>query len=171
MQRSPSSVSRFVLTGALMILGLADSRIAIGDWIRDTDHWSLQPVKAMAPPAIEDDWIRGPLVGLAPDGSILDVGCGAGRIAIPLTRYLSQHGRYVGFDVISDAIEWCRANITSRCRNFEFHHLDRRTKRFNLDLRSISNRSWREIRRESRKCILLCSNCHKEEHNPDAALV
>ena len=49
-----SSISRFVLTGALIILGLSDNRIAVADW-------SLQPVKAMAPPAIEDDWIRGPV--------------------------------------------------------------------------------------------------------------
>lgn len=44
-----------------MILGLADGRIAFADGILGTDHWSLKPVKALAPPAIEDDWIRGPV--------------------------------------------------------------------------------------------------------------
>ena len=48
----------------------------------------------------------------------------------------------------------------------EFHHADPETKAFSLDLRSLSNRSWQAIVVEARKCELLCSNCHKELHNP-----
>jgi len=48
----------------------------------------------------------------------------------------------------------------------EFHHRRRATKQFQLDLRSLSNRSWRQIVLEAQKCQLLCSNCHKEIHNP-----
>jgi hypothetical protein len=57
-------------------------------------------------------------------------------------------------------------------RNFaalEFHHLDPSTKAFNLDLRSLSNRAWERIVQESEKCELVCSNCHKEIHNPEAS--
>ena len=48
----------------------------------------------------------------------------------------------------------------------EFHHTDPETKEFSLDLRSLSNRSWQAVIAEARKCELLCSNCHKEIHNP-----
>jgi len=55
-------------------------------------------------------------------------------------------------------------------RNFaalEFHHTDPATKNFQLDLRSLSNRKWLSILAEMEKCVLLCSNCHTERHNPD----
>ncbi len=48
-----------------------------------------------------------------------------------------------------------------------WHHLDPRDKRFNLDLRVMSNRSQAEITLEVRKCILLCANCHAETHFPE----
>ena len=48
----------------------------------------------------------------------------------------------------------------------EFHHRERPLKTFNLDLRSLSNRKWAQLLRELEKCDLLCSNCHKELHNP-----
>jgi hypothetical protein len=52
----------------------------------------------------------------------------------------------------------------------EFHHLDPETKSFQLDLRSLSNRKWRAITEEAKKCILLCSNCHAELHNPECLM-
>ncbi len=57
---------------------------------------------------------------LKPEHSVLDVGCGIGRMAIPLTGYLSQEGSYKGFDIVPDGIEWCQQNITSKYPNFEF---------------------------------------------------
>jgi hypothetical protein len=44
----------------------------------------------------------------------------------------------------------------------EFHHLNPRTK--DRVLRSIANASWKKTNREIKKCILLCSNCHRERH-------
>jgi hypothetical protein len=52
----------------------------------------------------------------------------------------------------------------------EFHHIDSKSKSFQLDLRSLSNRKWSVVLEEAEKCILLCSNCHAELHNPDCAL-
>lgn len=57
---------------------------------------------------------------VGPDARMLDIGCGVGRVAIPLTRYLSSVGRYDGFDVSRGAIRWCVRNITSRYPNFRF---------------------------------------------------
>ena len=47
-----------------------------------------------------------------------------------------------------------------------WHHLDPALKLFNLDIRSLSNRSDRAVQAEVAKCILLCSNCHAETHFP-----
>lgn len=47
-----------------------------------------------------------------------------------------------------------------------WHHEDPGKKEFQLDLRSLSNRSERDIRRELGKCVLLCANCHAEIHSP-----
>jgi hypothetical protein len=52
----------------------------------------------------------------------------------------------------------------------QFHHSEPINKLFSLDLRSLSNRKWDVILEEVKKCQLLCSNCHAEEHNPDCFL-
>lgn len=61
---------------------------------------------------------------LARDDRVLDVGCGSGRLAIPLTRHLAQGGSYDGIDVMAAAIRWCRRNISPRFDHFQFHHID-----------------------------------------------
>lgn len=61
---------------------------------------------------------------LRPDEKVLEVGCGVGRMAIPLTSYLDKSGSYEGFDIAQAEIEWCRKNITPRFANFNFHHSD-----------------------------------------------
>jgi predicted HNH restriction endonuclease len=45
----------------------------------------------------------------------------------------------------------------------EFHHLDTNKKDFGLSVRGLT-RSWERIKKELDKCILVCSNCHKEIH-------
>jgi SAM-dependent methyltransferase len=52
------------------------------------------------------------LGGLRPSDRVLDIGCGIGRMARPLTRVLDPDagGRYDGFDVNPDGIAWCRAH-------------------------------------------------------------
>src|SRR5688500_2548525 len=64
------------------------------------------------------------LCELKPHDAVLDIGSGSGRIAVPLTRYMSHEGMYRGFDVSVEGIKWCRENITSRFRNFEFEAAD-----------------------------------------------
>jgi SAM-dependent methyltransferase len=61
---------------------------------------------------------------LKPSDSFLDVGCGSGRMAIPLTTYLDNDARYEGFDISRECITWCKENITSRHPNFHFCHVD-----------------------------------------------
>lgn len=49
----------------------------------------------------------------------------------------------------------------------EFHHIDPSQKSFPLDSRRLSNFSMDKLIEESKKCILLCSNCHRELHHPN----
>jgi hypothetical protein len=46
----------------------------------------------------------------------------------------------------------------------EFHHLDSKTKLFNISSSQVKKRSQEELFREIDKCILLCANCHRELH-------
>ena len=68
---------------------------------------------------------------LAPGGAVLDIGCGPGRVAAPLARYLSTEGRYEGFDVMPRSIRWCRRAISSRHPNFRFQLADLRNAQYN----------------------------------------
>jgi SAM-dependent methyltransferase len=64
------------------------------------------------------------LANLRPNDRILDVGCGIGRMAIPLTEYVSAEGEYWGFDIVKKGIAWCRSRISPRFGNFHFLHSD-----------------------------------------------
>jgi SAM-dependent methyltransferase len=68
---------------------------------------------------------------LEPHEHVLDVGCGNGRIAIPLTQHLSPKGRYEGFDIQRNRIEWCSTHITPRFPNFRFQVANIHDERFN----------------------------------------
>jgi SAM-dependent methyltransferase len=57
---------------------------------------------------------------LNPGDSILDVGCGCGRIATALTQYVDGKGRYVGIDIVPGLIDFARNFITPRYPHFKF---------------------------------------------------
>ena len=62
------------------------------------------------------------LGGLRPDHKVLEIGCGVGRMALPLTQYLDSS--YDGIDIVLDGIRWCASTITPAYPEFRFHHLD-----------------------------------------------
>ena len=45
----------------------------------------------------------------------------------------------------------------------DFHHLDESQKDFSISDRNIPT-DWEQIKKELEKCILVCSNCHREIH-------
>jgi SAM-dependent methyltransferase len=57
-------------------------------------------------------------------GKVLDVGCGIGRVALPLTQWLDDSGEYLGFDVVESGIRWCNEYIAGKYPNFRFLHLN-----------------------------------------------
>lgn len=54
----------------------------------------------------------------------------------------------------------CGYNKCSRA--LEFHHLDPNEKDFGIS--TILTRNVASLKAEVNKCILLCANCHAEEH-------
>jgi transposase len=58
----------------------------------------------------------------------------------------------------------CIVCYYNRCiRAFDFHHLDPSKKDFNIS--NNCNMSWDRVKIELDKCILVCSNCHREIHD------
>jgi len=52
----------------------------------------------------------------------------------------------------------------SRCEEtLEFHHIDTTRKEFSISSRGYT-RSWKKVKEELEKCILVCANCHHEFH-------
>jgi SAM-dependent methyltransferase len=68
---------------------------------------------------------------LKPESAILDVGCGIGVMAAPLTSFLNSRGSYFGFDIVRAGIKWSQKNISARFPNFTFHHVDVYNKHYN----------------------------------------
>jgi len=70
--------------------------------------------------------------GLQPDQRVLDIGCGIGRVAIPLTGVLTEQGSYEGFDVVQEGIDWCRKKIIPRYPHFNFQYIPLKNDLYNL---------------------------------------
>lgn len=49
---------------------------------------------------------------------------------------------------------------------FDFHHKNPYEKNFEIKIQNIKSKSDEEILEEAMKCMLLCSNCHRELHSP-----
>ncbi|WP_428231677.1 class I SAM-dependent methyltransferase [Flavobacterium sp.] len=60
---------------------------------------------------------------IKPEDAVLDIGCGIGRVAIPLTQYLTKSGSYEGFDVVKKGISWCEEHIAKGFLNFRFQYI------------------------------------------------
>ena len=71
------------------------------------------------------------LCALKPNEDVLDVGCGCGKQAAPLVKYLGKSSTYEGFDIVGSMIEWCRKNISSKYPNFHFQLADVFNKQYN----------------------------------------
>ncbi|WJH39062.1 class I SAM-dependent methyltransferase [Aliirhizobium terrae] len=70
--------------------------------------------------------------GLTPNHAVLEIGCGIGRDAIPLSEYLTT-GSYTGVDIIWRSIAWCQDNIGAKNENFHFIHYDVEDQLHNAD--------------------------------------
>ena len=69
--------------------------------------------------------------GLNPTDRILDIGCGCGRMAIPLLTYLKDPGEYWGFDIVQPAVQWAQERISPTFPKFHFHAIDVHNRLYN----------------------------------------
>jgi hypothetical protein len=49
---------------------------------------------------------------------------------------------------------------------FHFHHRDPKQKLFNIG-NQLTNKSWKRIVTEAKKCDMICANCHEMEHSDE----
>ena len=65
-----------------------------------------------------------------PEGVLIDVGCGYGRMAYGLLRSGNKRP-YIGIDILKKQIAWLRANFSSVAPSYEFRHFDVKNGRYN----------------------------------------
>jgi SAM-dependent methyltransferase len=70
------------------------------------------------------------VASLRPGESVLDAGCGLGRMAFALAHYLGRDGRYEGFDISDAFIDDARKRFGS-LPNFTFRKVDVYNKHYN----------------------------------------
>jgi SAM-dependent methyltransferase len=111
------------------ILGVSDSltpplrlRLHIGPFL-DTRLYRLSAERNLS--ALRE------LCHLQSTAKVLDIGCGCGRMAAALTRFLDKSGSYEGFDAAREPVEWCQQHIASRFSNFRFRWTDTFSLRYN----------------------------------------
>lgn len=64
----------------------------------------------------------------------------------------------------------CQICGYNKCiRALDFHHRDPEKKDFGLSAKGYT-RSWDSVKTELDKCVLLCSNCHREVHEGISSL-
>jgi SAM-dependent methyltransferase len=63
--------------------------------------------------------------------SVLDFGCGCGRLARQMLQQRARPRRYVGFDLHAGMIGWCRNNLAPHAPGFTFLHHDVDNQDFN----------------------------------------
>ena len=80
------------------------------------------------------------LAGLEGDARFLDIGCGCGRIAIPLTKYLDKTAQYDGFDASPKPVEWCQKVITPAFPNFRFRVTNTFSQRYNPSGHAVASK-------------------------------
>lgn len=58
--------------------------------------------------------------GMKPHHHMLDLGCGCGRVALPVISFLNEQGHYYGLDVDQEMMDWCNANFGSATMSFDW---------------------------------------------------
>lgn len=89
-----------------------------------------------------------------------------------LQNYETQHARATKLKIeLMELLgnKCCRCGYRKNLAAIHFHHT--RDKEFEIDSRHLANCNKEKLLQEVKKCILLCANCHMEEHYPNCATV
>ena len=99
--------------GEPFALPLPNATMRASSSVADLDSWY----------AIGEAWAQIASRFLPPDPTVLDLGCGCGKMARFL--YVNPGLRYVGVDIFLPAILWCRENFARLAGDrFRFEHFD-----------------------------------------------
>ena len=88
-------------------------------------------VKAFIKTAVGDVQRLEKYCGLNTSSSLLDWGCGAGRLAVGVREHFGQIRDYHGVDIQAELIDWANENLTSP--GFRFTHVNVSNERYNPD--------------------------------------
>lgn len=61
---------------------------------------------------------------LTPNDTVLDIGCGPGRMAIAIGERFNWSNSLLGFDIIEQDVKICQDVISSQYPNFAFQHIN-----------------------------------------------
>jgi len=64
-------------------------------------------------------------------------------------------------DFLGGKCEFCGYNKSIKA--LEFHHKNPSEKEFNISKKGCTI-SIKKLKKEAKKCLLLCANCHREQH-------
>ena len=78
----------------------------------------------------EVDWMVENL-GLSSESSLLDVGCGPGRVAIGILDRIGEIRKYCGVDVRERYVKWAARHVAADHPGFRFVHLDAKNAYYN----------------------------------------
>ncbi len=68
------------------------------------------------------------------------------------------------YSIVGNACWKCGYDKGTKGRSvLDFHHVHPDQKSFSLNRRHIANYAWDRVLAEMKKCVLLCSRCHREE--------
>lgn len=83
-----------------------------------------------------------------------------------VVKQVSERRRETKFKCIEYKGGKCSVCGYDKCSAaLEFHHLDPSKKEFNIN--KSATLSFKKLKPELDKCILVCSNCHREIHNKE----
>ena len=71
--------------------------------------------------------------------TILDFGCGQGRLANSLLYAKASLGKYVGVDTQKWPVKWCKRFIQRRNQGFQFQHLPAYNARYNTEAKALKS--------------------------------
>jgi len=87
--------------------------------------------KAFIKTAVSDVQRLEKYCGLDSSSSLLDWGCGAGRLAVGVREHFGQIRDYHGVDIQAELIDWANENLTGP--GFRFTHVNVSNERYNPD--------------------------------------
>lgn len=94
-------------------------------------------------------------------------GCKNGNLNHQTYSKQQQRGVKRKLDLIAFRGSKCeKCGYDKNLASLQFHHINPLEKDTNMDMRKLSNSTLEWCMNELSKCLVLCANCHAEEHFP-----